>query len=202
MLKKPKAAFLLFLVGAILGPVGDSFHVVSGTTDYPPNLFQLYFWRLPWWVPLIFGAAGMAIGLSHPQMDRWLAAPADRPGSRGIDGVILGIAAFLGIYAMTAFVPLKSGGSLDMLIAVSAILVWVIFDRTWQGILLGIMTAFVGTLTEILLVRAGAFWYLPPKDALFGVGSWLPWLYFSASVAVGNFGRFLQNSRQSTSLAS
>ncbi|MDL1872308.1 hypothetical protein FBR05_08885 [Deltaproteobacteria bacterium PRO3] len=200
MRNKTQAALLLFLVGAVFGPVGDSFHVVSGTTDYPPNLFQLYFWRLPWWVPLIFGAAGVAIGMSHPQMDRWLGAPPDRPGSRGIGAVIFGVAAFLGIYAMTAFVPLKSGGPLDALIAASALAVWLLLDRTWQGVLLGMMTAVVGTVTEILLVRAGAFWYLPPKDALFGVGSWLPWLYFSASVAVGNLGRFLQNTSGDRSL--
>jgi hypothetical protein len=93
---------------------------------------------------------------------------------------------------MTAFVPLKSGSSLDLLIAGSTILVWLLLDRTWQGVVLAILTAIVGTLVEITLVRLGAFWYLPPKDALFGVGSWLPWLYFSASVAVGNLGRFLQ----------
>ncbi|MFO1462608.1 MAG: hypothetical protein U1F66_02450 [bacterium] len=191
MPSKAKAAVLLFLVGAIFGPVGDSFHVVSGTTDYPQNIFQLYFWRLPWWVPLIFGTATVAIGLSHPQMDRWLGAPRDRPGSRGIAAVIFGVAAFLGIYAMTAFVPLASGGPLDLLIAGSAILVWGLLDRTWQGALLAAMTAVVGTLVEITLVHIGAFWYNPPKNLLFGVGSWLPWLYVSASVAVGNLGRYL-----------
>jgi len=186
-----KRVLLLFVLGAILGPVGDSFHVVSGTTDYPPNLFHLYFWRLPFWVPLIFGVAGVAIGTSHPQMDRWLGAPPDRPGSRSFAAVVFGIASFLGIYAMTAFVPLRSGGSLDVLIALSAISVWLLLDRTWQGLVLAAMTALVGTFTEISLVHVGAFWYLPPKNLLFGVGSWLPWLYVSASVAVGNLGRYL-----------
>ena len=78
MPKKFSNAIFLFLIGAIFGPVGDSFHVVSGTTDYPPDLFQLYFWRLPYWVPLIFGAATLAIGLSHSQIDRWLGAPPSR----------------------------------------------------------------------------------------------------------------------------
>ncbi|MCE9624099.1 MAG: hypothetical protein K8R69_01400, partial [Deltaproteobacteria bacterium] len=136
MSRKAKNAGWLFGLGAVVGPVGDAFHVHSGTTDYPREVFGLYLWRLPFWVPILFGCAGLAIGLSHPQMDRLLGAPSQRPGSRSLGLVVFGIAAFLGIYAMTAYAPLVSGGSLDVLIAVSALLVWAFLDRTWQGLLL------------------------------------------------------------------
>ena len=192
MSKKAKNALWLFGLGAVVGPIGDAFHVHSGTTDYPKDVFGLYLWRLPFWVPLIFGCAGLAIGLSHPQMDRLLGAPQQRPGSRSLDLVVFGIAAFLGIYAMTAYAPLVPEGSLDVLIAVSALLMWGLLDRTWQGLVLAVLTALVGTTTEILLVKLGAFEYLPPKNGLFGVLTSLPWLYISASVAVGNLGRYLQ----------
>jgi len=188
-----KNAVFLFLLGAVVGPIGDSFHVLSHTTAYPQGVFAFYIWRLPFWVPLIFGVAGMAVGLSHPQIDRWLKVPSERPGTRSAGLVTFGILAFLGIYAMTAFVPLRSGGSLDVLIAISALAVWLLLDRKAEGLLLAAMTALVGTGTEILLVHVGAFSYLPPKNSLFGVGSWLPWLYVAASVSVGNLGRYLES---------
>jgi len=186
---------ILFLLGATLGPLGDWFHVISETTAYPTGVYAFYFGQQPYWVPLLFGTAGVAIGLSHPQMDRWLGAPASRPGSRGIDGVILGIAAFLGIYAMSAFVPLESGSTLDSVLAVSALLLWYAADRTWQGLVLAALTAVVGSAVEIYLVQQRAYVYLSPKDNFYGVASWLPWLYVAASVAVGNLGRFLQAPR-------
>ncbi len=190
------SVLILFLIGAIMGPLGDWFHVISETTAYPPGVYAFYFGKQPYWVPLLFGTAAVAIGLSHPQMDRWLGAPTSRPGSRGIDGVILGIAAFLGIYAMSAFAPLETGSTLDSVLAVSALLLWWAADRTWQGLLLAVLTAAVGTAVEIYLVQQRAYVYLSPKDNFYGVGSWLPWLYVAASVAVGNLGRFLREPRE------
>ena len=184
---------ILFVLGATLGPLGDWFHVISETTAYPSGVYAFYFGKQPYWVPLLFGAAGLAIGLSHPQMDRWLGAPFGRRGSRGIAGVIFGIAAFLGIYAMSAFAPLETGSSLDITIAAAAMLLWWAADRTWQGLLLAALTAAVGCAVEIYLVQQRAYVYLSPKDNFYGVASWLPWLYVAASVAVGNLGRFLQN---------
>src|SRR5438067_255336 len=57
--------FWLFLLGATLGTALDSLHVHSGVERYPmPVLFGL-----AWWVPLLFGAAAVAIGYSHPMVD-------------------------------------------------------------------------------------------------------------------------------------
>ncbi|HCU23497.1 MAG TPA: hypothetical protein DF383_00655 [Deltaproteobacteria bacterium] len=191
---KLRQILVLFLVGAVFGPLGDAFHVISGTNDYPQGVFGLYLWRQPWWVPLVFGSAALAIGLSHPQLDHWLHAPAQRRGSGSILTVIYGVAAFLVVYAMTAFVPLPTGGWLDITIATAALFVWFDLDRTWQGLVLAAMTAGVGTAVEITMVHQGYFSYLPPKNNFYGVPSWLPWLYVSASVGVGNLGRFLSRS--------
>src|SRR5437588_10979568 len=55
----------LFLLGATLGTALDSLHVHSGVERYPlPVLFGL-----AWLVPLLFGAAAVAIGYSHPMVD-------------------------------------------------------------------------------------------------------------------------------------
>src|SRR5205823_4099403 len=55
----------LFLLGATLGTALDALEVYSGVERYPrPVLFGV-----AWWVPLLFGAATIAIGCSHPLVD-------------------------------------------------------------------------------------------------------------------------------------
>ena len=52
----------LFLLGATVGTGLDAFHVYSDVERYPaPVLFGV-----AWWVPLLFGAAVVVIGYSHP----------------------------------------------------------------------------------------------------------------------------------------
>jgi len=84
-------------------------------------------------------------------------------------------------------------GVKDSLLALGALAAWFALDRTWQGFLEGMLTAIAGTFVEIVLVRNGVFSYLPPNDSILGVASWLPWLYFCASVALGNIARALEN---------
>src|SRR6266571_7093363 len=58
--------FWLVAYGAIGGTALDALHVFSGVERYDmPVLFGM----LAWWVPLLFGSAAMAIGLSHPLLD-------------------------------------------------------------------------------------------------------------------------------------
>ena len=66
---------------------------------------------------------------------------------------------------------------------------WVMAGRSWQNWLLSIATAITGTLTEMVLVAAGAFSYLQPD--FLGVPYWLPCIYACASLAVGDLGRSL-----------
>jgi len=178
-----KRLVIIFVLGAVLGPVGDLFHLLSGTTAYPDGF--------PFWAPLLFGAAGLGVGLSHPMADRVLGPSSSRlrPGVRCWTYTGLGLAAFLGLYCASGYLPGKTGGLRDLLLAGGAIGVWVALDRTWQGLLLAAATALCGTLFEIGLVSTGAFYYLPGSSNFYGVASWLPWLYVAASVAMGNLGR-------------
>src|SRR5437588_4681789 len=55
----------LILLGATVGTSLDAFHVYSNVERYPmPVLFGV-----AWWVPLLFGAAAVAIGYSHAMVD-------------------------------------------------------------------------------------------------------------------------------------
>src|SRR6266568_8002509 len=60
------AAFWLFLLGASLGTALDALEVYSGVERYPRPMF----FGVAWWVPLLFGAAAVAIGYSHPLISR------------------------------------------------------------------------------------------------------------------------------------
>jgi hypothetical protein len=171
----------LFAFGAVIGPVLDGFHTHSGTTFYPRPVVL----RMAWWVPLLFGAAAVAIGLSHVRLDRLLRRP--RPALSG-PGVALGILGFAGFYFLSAFLPAASVAKLALLAAGYAVL-FLQWDRTWQGLVLAVLTALSGCAVEFALSRAGAFGYLRPD--VVGLPLWLPALYLLASLCVGNLGRKL-----------
>lgn len=190
MSKRTGTALLLFVLGAVLGTLGDLSHVVSGTTAYPPGVYGWYFWRLPFWVPLLFGAATVAIGLSHLAMDSLLGGPR-RPGARSVPLALIANAAFLGLYLVSGFLPWETGGLNHLAMAAGAVLIWAAFERTAQGVLLAAGTALAGTAFEMLLVDRGVFSYSPRAANFHGVAVWLPWLYAASSVAVGNLARAL-----------
>jgi hypothetical protein len=190
-----KQVLVLFVTGFFLGPIGDFAHVKTQTTTYPSD-YGLYFFGLPFWVPFLFGTAAVAVGVSHPAFDKILGPNILRPGAKTLGRVIGGLALFLGSYCLSGLLPPAKAMHNDLMLALIALGTWAILDWTWQGIILGILTAVVGSLTEIILVHLGFFSYLPPKNNLWGVASWLPWLYFTASVSVGNLGRYLSKENE------
>jgi hypothetical protein len=185
-----KRSAALFCVGAVMGSLGDLFHVLSGTEGYPPDVGPFLPGGVqPYWVPLLFGGATVTIGLSHPLADRALGPGTPRRGTESWNRVAAGNVLVLAAWAASGFLPLATGGAKDLLLAATAAAVWWALDRTWQGLALGAGTAAIGTVIEASLVARGAFFYYPHATNFFGVASWLPWLYVTASVAVGNLGR-------------
>ncbi len=71
---------------------------------------------------------------------------------------------------------------------------WLLAGRSWQNLLLSLVTATTGTLIEMTLVAAGAFSYVHPD--ILGVPFWLPCIYACASLAVGDLGRSLMSLSQ------
>jgi hypothetical protein len=192
MTSSSRDLLVLFMVGAVFGSLGDLTHVLTGTTTYPPLVYGIYFFGLlPYWVPLLFGTAGIAIGASHPWADRWLGG-GTRPGTRTWGLVAAGSSAFLGLDALSGWLPRDSLGIASVVLAAGALGLWIWLDRTWQGLVLAAATALVGTAFEVMLIRRGIFAYRPQLSGLAGAAPWLPWLYVAASVAVGNLGRKLQ----------
>lgn len=175
-----KQFLILALLGGTLGPVLDYFHVVNHAIQYRDPTE----WGIAWWVPLEFAGAAVALGLSHPLLDRmWgrrqkIALTGDR--------LFLGVAGLAAIWFATGALPMRAW-AIGLVLAPPALALWWFFDRTWQGVLLGVATAAMGVVFEITLVNLGVFKHVSPD--MLGVSSWLPCIYFAASVALGNVGR-------------
>lgn len=185
----------LFFAGFFLGTLGDYCHVISRTDAYPAHVYRYYLAGVPFWVPFVFGVAALAIGLSHLEADRWLGPSWTRPGAGSALVVAYGLAVFVGLYALSGFLRFSPIIN-HLILALGALSIWLGLDRTWQGLLLAFATAIVGSVAEIAMVRLGVFFYYPRAAHLLGVPDWLPWLYVGASVAVGNFARYLSRDRE------
>jgi hypothetical protein len=182
-------SLLLFTFGAIVGTLGDYCHVISQTDGYLSPLAPLPTGQ-PFWVPLLFGSATLSIGLSHTWFDQWIG-----PKKRKImkfEACLLANLAFFSLYAMSGYLPFETGGLRDVILFLGGVSVWLIFDRTWQGLLQASVTAMIGFGVEVLLTQIGAFYYYPHAANAMGVPSWLPWLYVAASVSVAQMARFLR----------
>jgi hypothetical protein len=171
------AILWLFLLGATLGTALDAFHVYSYVEQYTrPSFFGV-----AWWVPLLFGSAAVAIGYSHPLVDPLIHNI--RPARR-ISTSIAELGWLVLAYLVTAS-PLGSIAKAGLLMLIY-LNFWLLVGRGWQNLLLSLVTAITGTLVEMTLVAAGAFFYLQPD--ILGVPYWLPCIYACASLAVGDLG--------------
>ncbi|HEY3822342.1 MAG TPA: hypothetical protein VGL81_34490 [Polyangiaceae bacterium] len=169
----------LFGFGAVAGSGLDALHTHSGTTAYAA---PWWFLMSPW-TPLIFGLAGLSVGLSYPLAERWTGRRAGRRLSWAETAA--GFAVFAGLYAASAYLPASSGVKLAVLLAGAAgLFAWL--ARTALALVLAVLTAVVGPLVEALLVHTGFFAYRAPE--LLGVAMWLPALYACGSLAFGAVG--------------
>jgi hypothetical protein len=169
----------LLAAGAVLGTLLDGVHVATATTRYTHPTVA----GLAWWVPLMFGGATVAIGASHRLVDRWLRRDLRPDGGRVAAGMVL----VLGLWATSGLV--KPAGTALWILAPASVAMWLLLDRTLVGLGLAIATAISGVVVEATLVSLGVFTYVAPDAGR--VASWLPWLYVAASVAVGNYARWL-----------
>jgi hypothetical protein len=172
----------LFLLGAIFGTGLDAIDVYSHVERYSmPVLFGL-----AWWVPLLFGTAAVAIGYSHPLVDPLIG---NVHAGRRLS-ISVGELTWLLLAQLVGASTLNSIAKAGLLILIY-LNFWLLAGRSWQNLLLSLVTAITGTLVEMILVAAGAFSYLHPD--IFGVPYWLPCIYACASLAVGDLGRSLMS---------
>lgn len=178
-----KKYFITFILGAILGPIGDGFHTHSQTLYYPEVLFL----KMAWWVPFLFGSATVFIAHSHLTFDRLLKRPQKK---LSWTTVVIGLASFMFLYFCSGFLKIETI-PMVVFLAIGSSMVYLTMDRTWQGAIYCVLTALIGSLVEVAISGFDLFYYYEPD--ILGIPYWLPFLYIAASVAVGNFARKLSS---------
>jgi hypothetical protein len=191
----------MFTASAILGPLLDNQHSQFNVLEYThPLQFSLFPGGLvdvetTWWTPLLFGVAGVIIGVGLYSMDEYFNNQDDDNSkeSRSLSWrwVFLGIAVFVLQYWLSAILEsplLGIPGAEDGILAAAALASFFIFDKTPQGFFISALTAVSGPVIEILLIKQGLYHYTHPVvfDA---VPTWIVWTYFAGGPAVGNLGR-------------
>jgi hypothetical protein len=178
-----RRAAILAAMGAVLGSLLDRAHLATGAIAYDTPVTPL---GVPLWTTLVYTGAALAIGLSHPWTDRVLRRP-QRVLLRAPQ-LLGGFAALCVLWVASGLLPGSNAAIALVLAAGTGAVLWTL-DRTWQGVVLAVETALGGWITEAILVRLGMFHHAQPD--VMGLPVWLPFLYATASVAVGNIGRWL-----------
>lgn len=179
-----RRALILAFIGSLLGTLLDYSHVASGTIVYLHPAIR----GVAWWVPALYAGAGLAIGLSHPMLDARFGRRGSEISPEKVLGGLVGLAV---VWGSSGYLPLPDPLR-SLVLGPVALLVWFTCDRTRYGLVLALVTAVVGCLVELTLSALGGFRYLHPD--LGAIASWLPWIYVTASVAVGNLGRYIGES--------
>jgi hypothetical protein len=171
---------ILFVFGAIYGSVLDALHTHAGVFRYTHE----WLFRMATWTPLVFGGAGLSLGLLYPVARRLTGEWPARELTW--TEMTLALNAFALIYAASAYIPASSLIKLTFLaVCGGAMFGWLAGTRL--ALLLAFGSAVVGPAIEGAFASLGQ---LTHRDADFiGLPMWLPALYFSGALTYGAFGQ-------------
>ncbi|KAM4873928.1 insulin-induced gene 1 protein isoform 1-T1 [Thomomys bottae] len=181
-----RRSLVLFLVGVVLALVLNLLQIQRNVTLFPDEVMATVF-SSAWWVPPCCGTAAAVVGLLYPCMDRHLGEP--HKFKREWASVMRCIAVFVGINHASAKLDFANNVQLSLTLAALSLGLWWTFDRSRSGLGLGVTIAVLATLITQFLVYNGVYQYTSP-DFLY-IRSWLPCIFFSGGVTVGNIGRQL-----------
>lgn len=181
-----RRGLVLFTVGVFLALVLNLLQIQRHVTLFPEEVIATIF-SSAWWVPPCCGTAAAVVGLLYPCIDSHLGEP--HKFKREWASVMRCVAVFVGINHASAKLDFANNMQLSMTLAALSLGLWWTFDRSRSGFGLGLTIAFVATLVTQLLVYNGIYQYTSP-DFLY-IRSWLPCIFFSGGVTVGNIGRQL-----------
>jgi hypothetical protein len=93
------------------------------------------------------------------------------------------------IYAITSLAGDDRTAAVALVVTLAVIVACFFGDR--PGIICGLLAAVLGPIVEIAIVELDLSEYTAANDSLFGVGLWLPGLYFAFGVAVARITELL-----------
>ncbi|NWS63943.1 INSI1 protein, partial [Chunga burmeisteri] len=177
---------VLFVIGAFMALVLNLLQIQRNVTLFPDEVISTLF-SSAWWVPPCCGTAAGELLTStkiqnhaHFQFEFSLVQFQQQDVCR-LRRIVLNI----------FFQKLDFANNIQLSLTLAALSLglWWTFDRSRSGLGLGITIAFVATLITQFLVYNGVYQYTSP-DFLY-IRSWLPCIFFSGGVTVGNIGRQL-----------
>jgi uncharacterized membrane protein len=182
----PEVVFL-FTLGAAASLIGDHSHVATGTTEYLTDAVP-FIWSSPIWFPLLVAVATVSLAELRLRMRPPRTSVTVRQGAAGV-------AAVIGIYVITALEHRAPAVPFTALICALAVITWCVLGDG-PGAVCGVLAAICGPIVEAVLAGAGIFRYADDSDSLFGVGPWLPALYFAFGVVVALLAEIAAKDRQ------
>jgi len=196
----PQTCKTIAAMTLISGPLGmflDNYHGLFGVLKYAGDTkFSVTYngstvLQSALWVPVLFAAAGLAMSLLRLLLDEALETPTPAPSW---PTVWYGISLFSAQYWLSGALEAThtAPALLHSSLAVTALGGYLLLDRTTAGVILGLATALAGPVTEMFLVnKLGLYEYVHAD--LWGVCSWIPWVYLLGGPAVGNLTRRLHS---------
>ncbi|NXH85155.1 INSI1 protein, partial [Edolisoma coerulescens] len=192
---------VLFVVGAFMALVLNLLQIQRNVTLFPDEVISTLF-SSAWWVPPCCGTAAGESLTSTGDFCFFLILSRRRRGdgaecvtrARGSPALPSHseMSADLKRIVLNIFfqkLDFANNVQLSLTLAALSLGLWWTFDRSRSGLGLGITIAFVATLITQFLVYNGVYQYTSP-DFLY-IRSWLPCIFFSGGVTVGNIGRQL-----------
>lgn len=176
---------VLFIIGVLFSVVLNLLQVQRQVTLFPSVLDNVF--STGWWVPPSCGTAAAVIGLLYPYLDGVLGE--SRDNKQEWSSVMRCVAVFVGITHASAKIDFATNMQLSLTLTAMSIGLWWLFDRSRSGFGLGVSIAVLATLVTQLLVYNGIYRH-PAPDFLY-VRSWLPCIFFSGGITMGNIGRQL-----------
>ncbi|NXX41496.1 INSI1 protein, partial [Tricholaema leucomelas] len=177
---------VLFVVGAFMALVLNLLQIQRNVTLFPDEVISTLF-SSAWWVPPCCGtAAGEFLTSGCDLVFFFPILPSEgEVFSSKISANLEGLSLTFCFQKL----DFANNVQLSLTLAALSLGLWWTFDRSRSGLGLGITIAFVATLITQFLVYNGVYQYTSP-DFLY-IRSWLPCIFFSGGVTVGNIGRQL-----------
>ena len=178
----PEGFGKLFVTGATVGPLVDSLHnqCLLEYDRAPIHLFSSsngnYLLETSWFIPPLLGIAYVVLGGILPRLFQYIitantnikVSDMEQPNEEGLrNKALLAVLSTAMIIKLSEYLQISTFGSEDLdlsLMSITALCQWLILDRTIPALLIGILTAIGGPLSELPFVANG-FWHYIPSAA-------------------------------------
>lgn len=193
---------LMFLLSGPLGMMLDNYHGLFGVLSYNGIGFPIQVMyasklilKTASWVPLLFGIAGSLMSIIVLNLDNFIGTRVEVQ-SPTWPKVLYGISFFSAQYYISGLLDYAMIEStiINVILAATSIIGYLIFDGSTAGFLLAIATAIGGPLAEIFLINVPHLYQYTHADFA-GICTWIPWVYFLGASAVGNLARKISSDK-------